>query len=187
MKFPARDWPSPSRGNARIATAAGLFRDPLNPESFQTTDGRGAAGLVERLRRLPDPQARLQLAVDLARARTGLPDALRTDAHRVHGCLVRLWFVATLRDGRCWFATDSDAVSLKALVGLLCDLNSGLRPEEIAARPTAVLEELGLLRQLAENRRATILRVADAMRAFADGGVIAVATDLTTVATRELR
>ncbi len=132
-------------------------------------DGSDAAGLVERLRRLRDPQARLQLAVDLARTRSGLPEALRIDAHRVHGCLVRLWVVGAMQEGRCWFAVDSDAVSLKAIVGLLCDLNSGLRPDEIDENPAAVLEELGLLRQLAESRRATILRVAATLRSVAVG------------------
>jgi sulfur transfer protein SufE len=50
---------------------------------------------------------------------------------------------------------------------LLCDLHSGLRPEEIAPEPAAPLERLGLLRQLAESRRATILRVAESIRAHA--------------------
>jgi cysteine desulfuration protein SufE len=142
----------------------------LIPESTSdpTTPG-GAEELAERLRRLPDPQSRLQLAVDLARRRPALPDVFRTDAHRVPGCLVRLWFVAGIRDGRCWFAADSDAVSLKALVGLMCELQSGLRPEEIEAEPAARLESLGLLRQLAESRRATILRVAGMIRAHAAG------------------
>ena len=148
---------------------------------------RSAADLVGRLRRLPDSQARLQLVVDLARTRPELPDALRTDAHRVPGCLVRLWFVGTLRDGRCWFGTDSDAVSLKALVGLLCDLNSGLRPEEIGPGPAAVLEELGLLRQLAESRRATVLRVAATMRAIAAGAKPMESADPCVIAARETR
>jgi cysteine desulfuration protein SufE len=126
-----------------------------------------AGDALAPLRAVRDPQARLQLAVELARQRPPLPDSLRTDAHRVPGCQVRLWLWAEIRDGRCWFATDSDAVSLKALVGLLCDLHSGRRPEEIGDQPAAALESLGLLRQLAESRRATLLRVADLIRAYA--------------------
>ncbi len=129
---------------------------PLNP-----------AAVLARFERLRDPQARLQLAIELARQRLPLPDRFRSDVHRVAGCQVRLWFVAQFHDGRCQFATDSDAVTLKALIGLLCDLYSGLTPSEVLAQSTEFLDRLGLLRQLAESRRATVRRVAGMIRDFA--------------------
>ena len=114
-----------------------------------------------------DPQARLAWAVEQARRRPHLPDPLRCDAHRVQGCQVRLWLVQEFREGRCWFQTDSDAVTLRALVGKLCQLANGATPGELAAFDADVLQQAGLLRQLAESRRATVLRVADQMREFA--------------------
>lgn len=123
--------------------------------------------LLAALTRLRDPQARFAWAVEQARKRPSLPESLRLDAHRVTGCQVRLWFVSEFRDGRCWFHTDSDAVTLKAMTGLLCELASGATPAELATLDLAFLDQLGLLRQLAENRRATVLRVADQLRAFA--------------------
>gem|GEM_PF-549066 len=164
-----RSGPGPARPGLVAPRESGYAVATVIPESPQeSTAAREAAALADRLRGLPDPQARLQLAFDLARRRPALPEALRTGAHSVPGCLVRLWFVPEFRDGRCWFATDSDAVSLKALVGLMCDFHSGLRPEEIGSDPAARLESLGLLRQLAESRRATVLRVAAMIRAHAD-------------------
>ena len=124
-------------------------------------------GLLTALARLRDPQARFAWAVEQARKRPPLPEDLRLDAHRVTGCQVRLWFVSEFHDGRCWFRTDSDAVTLKAMTGLLCELASGAAPAEIARLDFAFLDQLGLLRQLAENRRATVLRVAEQLRAFA--------------------
>jgi cysteine desulfuration protein SufE len=129
-------------------------------------DRRGRE-LLAPLAALRDPQARLAWLVERARRRPMLCQSLRTDAHRVQGCVVRLWFVASFRDGRCWFSTDSDAASLKAVIGLLCDFYDGGTPGEILACPPAFLERLGLLRQLAENRRATVARVADAIQQFA--------------------
>ncbi|HTH46473.1 MAG TPA: SufE family protein [Candidatus Limnocylindria bacterium] len=123
--------------------------------------------LLAALTHLRDPQARFAWAVEQARKRPPLPETLRLDTHRVTGCQVRLWFVSEFRDGGCWFRTDSDAVTLKAMTGLLCDLASGATPAEIATLDLAFLDQLGLLRQLAENRRATVLRVADQLRAFA--------------------
>ena len=80
---------------------------------------------------------------------------------------MRLWFVPEFRERRCWFRADSDAVTLKAMVGLLCELNDGATPAEILSAGPVPLDRLGLLRQLAENRRATVLRVAERIREFA--------------------
>jgi TatD DNase family protein len=116
---------------------------------------------------LRHPQQRLGKLVDLARVRPPMPEALRRDEHLVPGCQVRLWFVREFHDGRCRFQTDSDAVTLKALTGLFCDLANDLPPEEVARFSADVLEDLGILKQLAESRRATVLRVAESMREFA--------------------
>ncbi|HRI13226.1 MAG TPA: SufE family protein [Verrucomicrobiota bacterium] len=125
------------------------------------------ASLVAGLAQLRDPQARLTWAVERARQRNHLPDRLRLDEFRVTGCLVRLWLVPEFREGKCWFQTDSDAVTLRATIGLLCDLANGCEPSELAQWNPDFLERLGLLRQLAENRRATVLRVAELIRTFA--------------------
>ncbi len=123
--------------------------------------------LLAALARLRDPQARFAWAVEQARHRAPLPEELRLEVHRVTGCQVRLWFVPEFRDGHCWFRTDSDALTLKAMTGLLCELASGATPAEIASLDFAFLDELGLVRQLAESRRATVLRVAEQIRTFA--------------------
>ncbi len=135
----------------------------LNHPSLQDRE-RDLVGCLTALR---DPQARFAWAVEQARLRNPLPDALRQETFRVQGCLVRLWFVPEIRDGRCWFQTDSDAATLRAFSGILCDLASGLPPEDLVDWRPEFLERLGLLRQLADNRRATIGRVAGLIRGFA--------------------
>lgn len=116
---------------------------------------------------LRDPQARFQWAVERARSRPALPEAMRTENCRVSGCQVRLWWVAVLDGGRWRFASDSDAATLKAMTGLLAECYDGDTSEGILADPPEWLETSGLLRQLAENRRATVLRVAESMIAGA--------------------
>ncbi len=139
-----------------------------------TSDSANAATFAARrlhweqhLRRIADPQARFGQLVEHARRRPPLPESLRREEFRVSGCQVRLWLVPEFVDGHCRFQTDSDAVTLRAFVGLLCELATELPPAEAAQVDGRWLEELGLLRQLAESRRATILRVAEQMRAFA--------------------
>jgi cysteine desulfuration protein SufE len=119
------------------------------------------------LLQLGDAQARLARLVEEARRLPALAPARRVDANRVEGCLVRVWFLAERRDGRCFFECDSDAVSLKAVGGLLCELYSGFTAEEILPAPSNVLEPLKILHQLAENRQRTIARIEEKIRGFA--------------------
>ena len=116
---------------------------------------------------LKDPQARLGWLVDWARRLHPFPESLRRDEFRVSGCLVRLWWVPEFHSGRCWFRADSDAVSLKALTGFLASHYSGKTTAEILAGERAPLDRLGLLRHLADNRRATVLRVEELTHQFA--------------------
>ena len=119
------------------------------------------------LLQISDAQARLARLVEEARRRPALPPALRVEANRVEGCLVRVWFVNEFRDGQCFFQCDSDAVSLKAVGGLLCELYSGHAPEKILASGVGALQQLHILHQLAENRQRTLARMEEKIRAFA--------------------
>jgi cysteine desulfuration protein SufE len=122
---------------------------------------------IAPLLRIGDPQMRLARLIDEARHRGPFEPALRLETNRVEGCLVRLWFVAELHGGKCIFRCDSDAVTLKAVGGLLCELHSGHTPEEIAATNSGVLKRLGILHQLAENRQRTVARIEEKIHRFA--------------------
>lgn len=114
-----------------------------------------------------DPQQRLARVVEEARHKPSLSPSARIEIHRVEGCLVRVWFMPEFRHGRCFFQCDSDAVSLKAVGGLLCELYSGHTAEEIVATNSGLLKHLGILHQLAENRQRTIARIEEKIRHFA--------------------
>jgi cysteine desulfuration protein SufE len=120
------------------------------------------------LLQISDAQARLARLVEEARRHAPLAPAQRVEANRVEGCLVRVWFMAEFRGGRCHFECDSDAVSLKAVGGLLCELYNGFTAEEVLAAPGGALEPLQILHQLAENRQRTIARIEEKMRGFAE-------------------
>ncbi len=120
-----------------------------------------------RMAAFSDPQDRLAHLVEAARGVPRLPAEDRLEVHRVPGCLVRTWWISEWRDGRCWFRTDSDAMTLKCLAGAIAGLASGGTPDEIVALDFSPFESLGLLRQLAENRQRTIRGLITATREFA--------------------
>ena len=146
----------------RAAEAAQARGRPMSPPPADRL-----AAWADRLRALPDPQTRLAHLVEAARRLPPLPDSDRLEVHRVAGCLVRTWWIAQWRDGRCWFRTDSDAMTLKCLAGAIAELASGGTPEEVAALEFEVFDALGLLRQLAENRQRTVRHLMEGAREFA--------------------
>lgn len=124
-----------------------------------TTLAEKRDALLARLGAFRHSQERLQWLVEQARLRPPLPAELKTDAHRVPGCLANLWLVAGTREGRCHFQCDSDSHIVRAVAGLLCDFYSDATPAEILALPPDFLEQVGINQHLTANRRNVLSRV----------------------------
>lgn len=116
---------------------------------------------------IEDSQERLAAIVDRARNIPPLPDAERTEANRVKGCVSLAWLVAETRDGRCHFRSDADSPLVRGLLKLLCDFYSGAPPAEVAATEPVLLEELGLARNLSPTRLNGLRSVRAKIRDFA--------------------
>ena len=123
--------------------------------------------LIEDYAVIPDPQERLAAVVDRARRRPPLPETERTEAHRVRGCVSLAWVIGEVRDGCCFFRSDADSPLVRGLLVLLCDFYSGAPPADVAATEPALLEELGLARNLSPTRLNGLKSVRAAIRAFA--------------------
>jgi cysteine desulfuration protein SufE len=112
-------------------------------------------------------QQRLNWLVEEARARPSLPAETCTEAHRVPGCLARLWLVTDFREGRCHFQAESDSLIIKGIAGLLCRLYSDCTPAEILAHDPGFLAPYGISQHLTPNRRNALARVWEEIRHFA--------------------
>ena len=100
-----------------------------------------------------------------------LPAADRVEPNLIPGCLAKLWFVSQSRDGRCFFACDSDSLIVKAIAGLLCEFYSGHRPAEILAHDPKFLAPLGITQHLTPNRRNALSKVWGHIGQFAQANV----------------
>ncbi|MGA2176415.1 MAG: SufE family protein [Verrucomicrobiota bacterium] len=123
--------------------------------------------LRAKLGGLKSAQDRLAYVVGRGRAAPPLEAALRTDAFRVEGCLAKVWFVAQFAEGRCQFRADSDSAIVKGIAVLLCEFYSGQSPEEIVRTSPAFLEEFGITQHLTPNRRNSLGRIWESIRACA--------------------
>ena len=112
-------------------------------------------------------QERFAHVVRRGREFPGLSPDLKVDAHRLDGCLARVWLIAEFDEGRCWFRVDSDSAIVKGIAVILCELYSGLPPAEILAGDPAFLEQVGLSQHLTPNRRDSLGRIWKYIQAFA--------------------
>ncbi|MBM3115688.1 SufE family protein [Jeongeupia naejangsanensis] len=109
--------------------------------------------LAQRLEAAAGWEAKNRLLVQLARELPPLPDALRTDEHRVAGCESTAWLVIGRQEGRLLAAADSDSRIVKGLLALLLTAYHGHTPAELAGFDfEAWLVSLGLQRFLTTSR-----------------------------------
>ena len=123
--------------------------------------------VLGRLAAIKNSQERFAHLIAQGRQQPVLEENFRTEAHRVEGCLAKLWFVAEFRDGRCYFRADSDSAIVKGVASLLCSFYSGHLPEEIVVTDPSFLEKVGITQHLTPNRRNSLSRVWEKIRTFA--------------------
>jgi cysteine desulfuration protein SufE len=96
---------------------------------------------------LDDWEDRYRYVIELGRKLEPLPDADRSAANKVQGCVSQVWLATHVdRSGaipRLSFVGDSDAHIVRGLIAILFSLYSGKPADEIAQIDAA--ERLGLL------------------------------------------
>lgn len=111
------------------------------------------AELVEEFDLLGDWEGRIEYVIELGRGLAPLPDADRTEAHKVPGCAAQVWLAVRHQADRLVFAADSDSALSKGNIALLLRLYSGRTPAEILAFDAhAALDRLGLPSALTRQR-----------------------------------
>jgi cysteine desulfuration protein SufE len=109
--------------------------------------------LVDEFDLLDDWEQRYRHLIDLGQAMDPVPEAEKTEASKVKGCVSQVWLVMDREGEALVIRGDSDAHIVKGLVALLVRLYSGRRPGEITAiDPRAVLSRIGLAEHLSPQR-----------------------------------
>ena len=109
---------------------------------------------------LDEWEDRYRYLIELGRSLPPFPEALRTDANKVRGCVSQVWLASAVKRSNgagstpvLEFQGDSDAHIVRGLVAVLFALVQGRSPEEIlAADARAVFSELGLAEHLTPQR-----------------------------------
>lgn len=123
--------------------------------------------IVERLASTADPRRRYEYVLWLAKKLQPFPDDLRTETHKVKGCVSQVYVVGELRDGRLHWQGDSDAAITKGLLALLIEGLEGLTPEQAADVDPAFITATGLQGSLTPSRANGFYNILKLMQAQA--------------------
>ncbi|MES2598686.1 MAG: SufE family protein [Verrucomicrobiota bacterium] len=107
--------------------------------------------LIDDLNLIENAQERLAaLSSYVVKAR--LPEDLKTDELIVPGCVSRVWIHGTVKDGLTQFRGTADSPMVAGLVAVLCDLYSGVTPEEAAEVEPELWSRCGFTKILSPTR-----------------------------------
>ena len=108
--------------------------------------------IIEEFAFFGDWTERYQYLIDLGRKLPPLPDELKTEAHKVHGCQSQVWLVADGDARALTFRAISDSAIVSGLIALLLRVYSGRSAREILDTPPRFIEAIGLAQHLSPTR-----------------------------------
>jgi cysteine desulfuration protein SufE len=76
----------------------------------------------------------------------------KTESNLIKGCQSRVWLSCQQRDGRLYFAADSDAVITKGIISLLIRTFDGQTPQDILDADLHFIDVIGLKEHLSPTR-----------------------------------
>ena len=122
--------------------------------------------IVEDFELLEDWEERYRYVIEYGKSMTPLDDAFKVPATKVDGCASQVWLHSNMKSDKLTFYGDSDAVIVRGLINLLCDLYNGLGAKEVKNVDALFeLSRLGLNDHLSAQRsnglRAMIERIRD--------------------------
>lgn len=123
--------------------------------NHKTESVADAESLFNELQALGSWQARYRRIMMLGKTLPPLPDSIRLEENRLHGCESTVWLQhhydkTTMR---IYFSIDSDARIVRGLISLILLALNGRTPEEIATFDMeAYFEPLGLMNHLSPSR-----------------------------------
>ena len=120
--------------------------------------------IVDTLSFFDSWEDRYKYIIDLGRELPAMEPSQRTDEHIVRGCQSQVWLASEQRDGRLYFAADSDAFIVKGLLAVVLAAYNGKTPDAIRAFDIeGYFEQLNLIKHLSVTRgnglRAMVKRI----------------------------
>lgn len=96
-----------------------------------------------------------------------LEERYKTPDNIIQGCQSRVWLKTDYREGKLYFAAESDAVIVKGLLALVLRVFNERTPDEIINADLRFMKEIGLTEHLSPTRANGLLSVIKQIRFYA--------------------
>lgn len=158
----------------RTAAPQRVNGDIQFPEPQADSPQAAADQLAEDFEFLGDRDARNEYVLELGEKLLPMPQEMKTEATRVHGCMSTVHLFGRRRPGkdddRLDFLADSDAHIVRGLIGILQKLFAGQRAGDILAFDVeAFFNRIGLDQFVSTQRRNGLAGMVKRIRALATG------------------
>jgi cysteine desulfuration protein SufE len=110
------------------------------------------AAIAEEFGYFGDWSERYQYLIDLGRKLPPFPEALKTEANRLHGCQSMVWIVGDGDADALNFQAVSDSSIVSGLIYLALRVYSGRSAAEILATAPEYVATIGLSKHLSQTR-----------------------------------
>ena len=108
--------------------------------------------IVDEFSAFEDWMDKYEYIIELGKSVPVIDECQKTEANLIKGCQSRVWLSSEFRDGRLFFAADSDAIITKGIISLLVRVYNGRRPDEILSSDFSFVEKIGLKDNLSPTR-----------------------------------
>mgnify|MGYP001172842854 FL=1 len=123
-----------------------------SPFPLEPTAAEAQAAIADEFALFGDWSERYQYLIDLGRKLPDLPDALKTDDFRLHGCQSNVWISGEGDAQRLDFRAISDSAIVSGLIYLALRVYSGRSAAEILATEPDYIAAIGLAKHLSPTR-----------------------------------
>ena len=108
--------------------------------------------IIDEFSVFEDWMDKYEYIIDLGKSVPVIDQEQKTEENLIKGCQSRVWLSSEFRDGRIWFAADSDAIITKGIISLLVRVFNGRTPQEILSSDFSFVEKIGLKDNLSPTR-----------------------------------
>lgn len=122
------------------------------PFPTEPTAAAAQAAIADEFAFFGDWSERYQYLIDLGKKLPAMPDALKTEEHRLLGCQSAVWIVADGDAHRLDFQANSDSTIVSGLIYLALRVYSGRSASEILAASPDYIADIGLAKHLSPTR-----------------------------------
>ncbi|BAV98638.1 cysteine desulfuration protein SufE [Lysobacter enzymogenes] len=125
---------------------------PASPFPLEPSAAQAQAAIRDEFAFFGDWSERYQYLIDLGRKLPDLPEAYKTEEHRLLGCQSMVWIVVDGDADKLVFHAISDSAIVSGLIYLALRVYSGRSATEIVATSADYIADIGLAKHLSPTR-----------------------------------